>query len=173
MARRDTETVAAYAEWLGTIPWQLFATFTFAWRISDAQADEDFKAFINLLELENRSPIGFVRGDEKRRASCSVSESGRHYHVLLTSHLFLDQQMITRIWREYAGSGNSQDSARVDPYDAKLGGAEYCLKMINETEGDWKFRNLDLFLPGYEPAKSNTRSRRRAARNQGRASTAI
>lgn len=173
MKRHDIETVAAYAEWLGPIPWQLFATFTFAWRVSDAQADDDFKAFINLLERENRSPIGFVRGDEKRMASRSFSESGRHYHVLLTSHVSLDPQLIAKIWREYAGSGNSQDSAKVGPYDAKLSGIEYCLKMINETEGDWKYRNLDLFLPGYEPGKSNRRSRRRMKRNQARASSAV
>jgi hypothetical protein len=45
--------------------------------------------------------------------------------------------------------------------------------MINETEGDWKFRNLDLFLPGYEPVKDNKRSRRRETRNLARSSSDV
>ena len=41
---RDTLAVKGYAEWLGKLPGQAFATFTFAWRVSDAQADKNFMA---------------------------------------------------------------------------------------------------------------------------------
>ena len=168
MTPRQAEAVHAYAAWLHQIDWQLFATFTFAWRVSDAQADEVFRAFINDLERQIGSPIGFVRGDEKRRAGGSFSESGRHYHVLMTSHVPLDRHIIATIWRRYGGSGIDQDCAKVDEYDARMDGAGYCLKMLNETEGDWMFRNLDLFLPGYKPEKDNRRSRRRTLRNHAR-----
>ncbi len=168
MTRHEAETVHAYAAWLHQIDWQLFATFTFAWRVSDAQANEVFRAFINDLERRIGSPIAFVRGDEKRKASSSFSESGRHYHVLMTSHVPLDRYMIAMTWRHYGGSGNDRDSARVDEYDARLDGVGYSLKLMNETEGDWMFRNLDLFLPGYKPEKSNKRSRRRTRRNHAR-----
>jgi hypothetical protein len=165
LTRRDTETVQAYAEWLKGIQWQLFATFSFAWRVADAQADDVFKAFINELERLVRSPIAFVRGDERRKAGYGLSESGRHYHALLTSRVTLDPITIARIWRRYGGSGNDQDSAKVDSYNSELPGAEYSLKFINQTEGDWTFRNLDLFLPGHVPHGNNNRARRRAARN--------
>jgi hypothetical protein len=168
--RRDTEMVQAYAEWLGTVPWKLFATFTFAWPVSDEQANTVFKAFINEIEHRVRSPIAFVRGDEKRKAGYGLSESGRHYHVLLTSQAALDPDSIAKIWRMHGGSGKGQDSAKVDQYNAELPGTEYCLKLINETEGDWSFRNLDHFLPGHITDENNHRSRRRSARNNIRAS---
>jgi hypothetical protein len=171
LTRRDTETVQAYADWLGRIKWDLFATFTFAWRVADAQADTVFKAFINDIERQVRSPLAFVRGDEKRAPGHGLSESGRHFHVLLTSKAALDSVSIAKTWRRYAGSGNKQDSAKVDLYNSELPGTEYCLKLINETEGDWQFRNLDLFLPGSKPGKDNKRSRRRAEHNDARTSS--
>ena len=166
--RSDAETVAAYAEWVGMIPWQLFATFTFARRVADEEADVAFRAFINEIERQVRSPIAFVRGDEKRIAGFGLPESGRHFHVLLTSQVHLEPESIAKTWRGYGGNGKDYDSAKVDPYNSGLPGAEYCLKMINETEGDWKFRNLDLFLPGYTPDKDDKRTRRRMERNNSR-----
>jgi hypothetical protein len=171
--RSDAETVAAYAEWLGKIPWQLFSTFTFARRVSDEEADVAFRAFINEIERQVRSPIAFVRGDEKRSAGFGLPESGRHYHVLLTSHTALDPVAIAKTWRGYGGNGKDYDSSKVDPFIPELKGAEYCLKMINETEGNWKFRNLHLFLPGYTPGKDNKRSRRRKSRNDSRSSVGV
>lgn len=170
LTRRDTETVRAYAQWLGQIQWKLFATFTFAWTVSDAQADVVFRAFINEIEHQIRSPLAFVRGDEKREAGYGLAESGRHYHVLFTSNANLDPITIAKTWRRFGGSGHNLDSARADLYKADLPGAEYSLKLINETKGDWKFRNLDLFIPGYKPLKSNKRSRRRISRSDARTS---
>jgi hypothetical protein len=152
------------------IPWQLFATFTFARRVADEEADVAFRAFINEIERQVRSPIAFVRGDEKRSAGFGLPESGRHFHVLLTSQVHLEPESIAKTWRGYGGNGKDYDSAKVDLFRPELKGAEYCLKMIDETEGDWKFRNLDLFLPGYIPGKDNKRSRRRKARNESRSS---
>ena len=157
---------------MGQIPWRVFATFTFAWSVSDAQADENVMAFINEMERQIRSPIAFVRGDEKRFSGCGMPESPRHFHVLLTSHVALDPKLVTATWRKFGGSGAGQDSAKVEPYNAEQRGAAYCLKFINETDGEWKFRNLDLFLPGYQPAKDK-RSQRRATRNRERASFSV
>jgi hypothetical protein len=171
--RSDAETVAAYAEWVSKIPWQLFATFTFARRVADDEADVAFRAFINELERQVRSPIAFVRGDEKRGAGFGLPESGRHYHVLLTSLAPLDPVSIAKTWRRYGGNGKDYDSAKVDQFRSELKGAEYSLKMINETEGDWKFRNLHLFLPDYTPGKDNKRSRRRKARNDSRSTLGV
>jgi hypothetical protein len=162
---RDKLAVKSYAEWLGKFPWQIFSTFTFAWRVSDAQADKDFMAFINEAERQVKSPVAFVRGDEKRISGCGMPESHRHYHVLLTSLATLDPNVLTKTWWKFGGSGAGQDSAKVEPCHSGERAAAYCLKFINQTEGDWKFRNLDLFLADYHAGKDNYRSRRRASRN--------
>ena len=49
--QRDIESVQQYAAWLAPVPWQVYGTYTFAWRVSDAQADRDFNAFIDYLEF--------------------------------------------------------------------------------------------------------------------------
>ncbi|HEY2470149.1 MAG TPA: hypothetical protein VGI45_20280 [Terracidiphilus sp.] len=162
------EITTAYKEWLGQVPWKLFATYTFTWSVSDAQADDVFKAYINELEKLLRSPIAFVRGDEKRSAAFGLSENGRHFHTLLTSIVPLDPSMFKTRWYRYAGTGHRGDSADVRKYTPQLDGIGYCLKLIDETEGDWTLRNLDFFIPNWSATDPNRRSRRRAARNEDR-----
>ena len=47
----DKKTVEGYADFLKQFPWQLFCTFTFAWKVSDPQAVETFDNFIDRLEV--------------------------------------------------------------------------------------------------------------------------
>jgi hypothetical protein len=168
MPSPNPETMSGYTEWLRQFPWKLFATYTFSWGVSDSQADKVFREYINELEKRLRAPIAFVRGDEKRNAAFGLSESGRHFHTLLTSNAPLESETFKTTWYRYGGSGYKGDSAEVREYSPELGGIDYSLKMINETEGDWSFRNLDLFLLGYSPVKDNKRSRRREVRNRNR-----
>jgi hypothetical protein len=48
--KADRDKVAQYADWLKQVNWRLFCTFTFAWSVSDPQADRTFREFINRLE---------------------------------------------------------------------------------------------------------------------------
>jgi hypothetical protein len=168
--QRDVLAVKDYAEWLGRFPWQLFATLTFAWRVSDEQADKAFCSFINEAERQIRSQIAFIRGDEKRFSGCGMPAAPRHYHLLLTSRVQLNPVNMTHRWRHFGGSGVGQDSAIIERCESPVKAAEYCLKFINETEGDWKLRNLDLFLPGSMPANLDMRGRRRQRRDAARLS---
>jgi hypothetical protein len=168
--KREIETVKGYAKWLTKVPWQLFATYTFAWAVTDRHADEVFCAYIDTLERALRSPVAYVRGDEKRFSGCGKPASPRHYHALLASHVHLDPDQVKRLWWQFGGRGHEKDSADARCYDPSGPAAQYCLKLIHAPDGDWKFGNLDLFMPGLESEAQNKRARRRATRNQARTS---
>src|SRR5581483_9712002 len=93
--QRDLEILHAYGEFLKEFRWQLFCTFTFAWPVSDVQADRVFKAFIDRLEAKTGGCLGYVRGDEKRFSGCGMPASPRHFHVLMTSETYLDPGLVS------------------------------------------------------------------------------
>ena len=166
--QRDIDTVNVYADWLARVIWQIYGHFTFTWSVSDQQADTVFRTFINFLEHKLGAPIAFVRGDEKRWSGCGKPGSPRHYHVLMTSTAALDPLYLMVVWRRFAGSGRGQDSALVEYVENPKKAAAYCLKFINETDGDWTHHNLHYFVSGLTPV--GHRATRQAARQAKRAS---
>jgi hypothetical protein len=141
----DRQTANQYAKWLMSVPWKFFATFTFAWKVSDPQAAKIFDAFINRLEKYLQCDVTYVRGDEKRISGCGKPESGRHFHVLLTCVAPIDPRWVEELWMSMAGERSDGAGAQVKPYDGSRNGASYVMKLINQVEGDWKFRKLHLF----------------------------
>jgi len=79
----DRERLQGYVNWLNQISWGFFATFTFAWQVSDQQAKSVFKEFINRLERTLQCGVALVRGDEKRLSGNGKSACPRHFHSLL------------------------------------------------------------------------------------------
>jgi hypothetical protein len=68
-------------------------------------------------------------------------------------------------WVNQVGERSGDAGAFVVPYNPIKGGAEYLMKMINEPEGNWKFRNLHLFHPeARESYRPNARFRRNLRR---------
>jgi hypothetical protein len=157
--------LARYVAWLRQIPWQLFATFTFAWPVSDSQARKVFSEFATRLEMSVRGPIVFLRGDEKRFSGCGMPGAPRHFHALLAAHRKLNQRVVADLWIGMAGRRKNGAGANVRIYDPNLGGLAYTLKFINQPDGDWSFRNLDLFLSSPVPHELNCRQRRRLVRH--------
>jgi hypothetical protein len=157
-----------YEAWLKNVPWQLFCTFTFAWPVSDPQALRVFGEFTNRLEKLIRGPIGFVRGDEKRFSGCGMPGAPRHFHALLAAHRKLNPHFVAHLWMDMAGRRENGAGANVRIYDPNLGGLAYTLKFINEPDGDWNLRNLDLFLLRSPKKEMNRRERRRLARHSSR-----
>jgi len=160
------DKLAEYVEWLEGVPWQLFATFTFAWRVSDPQAAQVFKACINQLEKSLCCPITYLRGDEKSFSGCGKPAIPRHFHVLMAAAIRLDTKYIANTWMQMAGFRADGAGAKVCAYDPKGNAIAYCLKLIFQPEGDWDFKNLDLYLSS--PHAMNRRQRRRLARNAQR-----
>src|SRR5262249_55369625 len=164
----DRKFVKECAWWLKLVAWQVFCTFTFAWRVSDQQAEKTFAEFINRLERTLKADVAFVCGSEKRFSGCGMSACGRHFHVLLASAAPLQPLFLEEIWKSMAGNRSDDAGALVKPYDPSRNGAEYVLKSAPK-EGDWTFRNLHLFHPEAGTLYHvNARLRRRAARHKER-----
>jgi len=166
--RVSAKELEVYVAWLQPVPWQLFCTFTFAWPVSDAQALKVFREFVNRLERYLRGPVAYVRGDEKRFSGCGMPGSPRHYHIVLSAHRRIDPVFVTDLWMSLAGRRENGAGAETRIYDPSLQGLAYVLKLINQPDGDWDFRNLDLFLPMKNPALLTSRQRRRLARHERR-----
>ncbi len=168
--RRDD--FGAYDSWFQNVPWQLFCTLTFAWKVSDAQAEQVFRGFVNRLEKRLRAPVAYLRGDEKRFSGCGKPAAPRHFHALLAAHLKLDRHFVADLWMGLAGRRKNGAGANVRVYDPTLGGLAYVLKFIFEPLGDWDLRNVDLFLTAVDPQRIRSRQRRRLIRQSKRTRSA-
>ncbi len=169
MQKADWDKLDKLTDWLKAVPWKFFCTFTFAWRVSDPQAEKAFDAFINRLERHLGCEVCFVRGDEKRFSGCGMPASGRHFHALLTCLASVEATLIESLWTSMAGSRANGAGAQVEAYNPNENGAKYVLKCIYQPDGNWAFRNLDLFLPeANNSQKMNKRCRRRRKRFNAR-----
>jgi len=164
----DRKTAEEYADWVEQVPWKLFCTFTFAWKVSDPQAENTFVGFINRLERVLKCDVGYVRGDEKRLSGCGKPACGRHFHVLLTSVAPMQPAVVEWLWMNMAGNRSDNAGAQVQPYDSNQNGVSYVLKFINRVDGDWKFRKLHLFHSSASKGKLNKRMRRLLRRHHAR-----
>lgn len=164
---RDRSMIKEYANWLGAITWDLFGTFTFAWPVSDPQANKIWEQFVETLERHQRAPVFYVRGDEKRYSGCGKPGAPRHFHAVLGCISPLKAHYLSRQWTKFAGSGLNGAGAKVSEYDTKRGGLAYCLKLLHHSEGDWKFAHLDLAMGDCE-ANQTARRRRRTRRHKNR-----
>jgi hypothetical protein len=164
----DRQTADEYARWLKPVKWQLFCTFTFAWPVSDPQAQDAFDNFINRLESAVKSDVGVVCGSEKRFSGCGKPACGRHFHALLTSVAPLQPSLVTWLWTSMAGRRADNAGADVQPYDAGRNGASYVLKLVAQPYGDWTFRKLHLFHPSLTKAHMTSRMRRNLRRHRDR-----
>ena len=167
---QDQHAIDKLAYWVRQIPWKFFCTFTFAWEdVSDEWADRVFAEFINRLEDTLGCEVCFVRGDEKRVSGCGKPASGRHFHVLLTCLAPVDSALIESMWENMAGKRAEGAGALVKEYQSSGNGARYVLKCMNQPDGNWDFRNLELFHPDSKKSqKMNKRWRRRLKRFEAR-----
>ena len=165
----DLKRVEEYADWVEQVPWKLFCTFTFAWKVSDPQADQTFAEFINRLERDLRCDVGYVRGDEKRLSGCGKPACARHFHALLTCAAPVNRYFVEGLWMSMAGHRSDNAGAKVEAYDPARNGAEYVLKFINKVDGEWTFRKLHLFHPWARGLQTvNKRLRRHLRRHKAR-----
>lgn len=167
----DLRKIKGYANWFRQVKWCLFCTFTFAWKVSDQQANEKFDEFINRLERLLNCDVGYVRGDEKRHSGCGKPESGRHFHALLIFTATVHPEFVEELWERHAGRRKNGAGALVKPFDPHGGpdhtgdGIAYVIKYVDQPEGDWKFNKLHLFPPFSKDLKDNKRMRRHIRRH--------
>jgi hypothetical protein len=161
----DRKIAEAYAEWVKQVEWRLFCTFTFAWRVSDPQANKIFGNFVERLEACLKCDVGCLRGDEKRFSGCGKPACARHFHVLLACTAPVSPEFVEELWMSMAGKRSDGAGALVKEYDPNLNGAAYALKFIDQPDGDWDLKKLHLFHPSVSQQNSNTRMRRRLRRH--------
>jgi hypothetical protein len=164
----DRTFVKEFACWIKKVDWQLFGTLTFAWQISDERADRVFAAFIDRLERVLRADVAYVCGSEKRFSGCGRPGCCRHFHLLMTSSAQLHPAFIKFLWQGMAGNRSDDAGAKIEPYDPSGNAAEYVLKHAPEADGEWKFRNLELFHPAGGFLDMTARFRRRLHRHKER-----
>ena len=168
--KADRITAENYATWFKPIHWQLIGAFTFAWSVSDRQADGVFSGFIHGIEKHYRSDVGYVRGDEKRFSGCGKPASPRHYHALLACAAPLSPNFVADLWMSMAGHRSDGAGAKVDVYDPNKNGVSYVLKHMNQANGAWTLsKNLYLFLPPANIEVVGKRMRRHLRRHSVRA----
>lgn len=164
----DRKFVKEYAWWIKEVAWQLFCTFTFAWPVSDQQADKTFDEFINRLQRMIKADVAFVCGSEKRFSGCGKPACGRHFHVLLASAARMHPAVVKYLWQSMAGNRSDDAGAKVEPYDSHGNGAEYVVKYAPEADFQWKFKNLELFHPARGLLDMTAHSRRHLRRHKAR-----
>jgi hypothetical protein len=175
----DRIALDAVARWLRPVPWQLFVTLTFPWNVREETAEQKFHVLVDRLERGVRTSVCFVAGKERKADASEARRIPWHYHVLMTSLTSLDPSVIADIWHTLVGrsatDGNAQpasDLVRIKSYVAELGGIEYCLKSMNDCQGDWTFRHLEHFhprLPGSSrPGHKTIRAGRRFEQQSNR-----
>jgi hypothetical protein len=151
------------------VDWKFFCTFTFAWKVSDLQAEKTFAVFKDRLERTLRCEVCIVRGDEKRFSGCGKPASGRHFHALLTCVAPVQATFIESLWTSMAGNRADGAGALVEQYNANENGARYVLKYVYQPEGNLALKNLELFHPEARGSqKMNKRWRRRLKRFNAR-----
>jgi hypothetical protein len=161
----DRQIIEGYAHWLKQVHWRLFCTFTFAWKVSDQQANKTFDEFINRLECHLKCDVGYVRGDEKRFSGCGKPACARHFHVLLTSTAPVIPETVELLWMSMAGKRADHAGAQVQPYNRNSSGASYVMKLTNQPDGNWESRKLHLFHPSARVEKITKRMRRHLHRH--------
>jgi hypothetical protein len=165
---KDRERLEYYASWLNQIRWLFFCTLTFAWEVSDLQAEGIFKEFVNRLERSLRSSVTYVRGSERRMPGAGFSACPRHFHLLLACTASVAPHFIEELWMSMAGNRSDGAAAKVEPYDTDRKGVQYALKFVNKADGHWDFHNLNLLMPAEGTPSSNHASRRRLRRQKER-----
>jgi hypothetical protein len=165
----DRKIVEEYVHWIKDIDWKVFGTFTVAWQASDQQAEKIFAAFIDRLEGTLGCDVCYVRGDEKRFSGCGKPACARHFHALLTYVAPVNACLIACLWKDMAGNRSDDAGALVEEYNASENGARYVLKCINQPDGNWAFRKLELFHPTARSLHTvDARWRRRLRRHKAR-----
>lgn len=157
----------ATATWLRPVSWQWFVTYTFPWNVRFETGVARFRTAIQRMQADLRNTICFVAGMER------LPQRGVpwHFHALLTAAVPIPQQLVRETWWKLVGRGNRTpahpegDSVEVSRYDDERVGPEYCLKRMNDCDGEWIHRRLELFNPNIPPSGSahEDRLRRRVA----------
>lgn len=139
--------------WLNKVRWQQFITAEFPTGQTKESSVKGFRDFINQLERQLRSRVGYVASFE------SKSKGGRkvsiHVHAVLTSHKQMTLDATRAHW--LSGCGRKRfDASRnhvlihAETFHPHLRGVEYVVKMMACEDAELEFGWLNFFHPDIE-----------------------
>jgi len=133
------------AEWLKPIPWQLFATLEFPWKVRPETANAKFSEMIDSLERSLRTRIGYLYALECRSKSGAIIPP--HFHAAFCALKPIPRELLKNLWYTEVGRTGSTDGdlVRVECYDPAKCGIGYIVKQISETNCEWALRNIEFF----------------------------
>lgn len=155
---------AAVADWLQPVPWQLFATLEFPWNAKPETANLKFDRMIDTVERSLRTRVCCVNASETRSKSGAMVPL--HIHAAFTAARPISRQLVAGVWGEGVGRTNSVggDLARVEAFNPAMGGIGYIVKLINDPDCEWGFRNVHLFNRNIQIAPKTDHASLRSAR---------
>lgn len=122
------------------VPFQAFATLTFARKVSSLLLNGVLTRWITEVQKHNRLTLGWLVAVEPQPC--------RHVHILLAAGGALDCLHAEGLWRKLVAP-RYLDAARVEPYVKGIGGAAYVLKTLDRDYEDVRLSdNLPAFYPG-------------------------
>lgn len=116
-----------------------YFTLTYARRLGWEGRYKAFHAWLNLIERQQRRPLGWLRADERRFSGLGFPEIPEHHHGLLIDTGGLVCKDAENLWRAKYGD------ARVEPYRRNGGAVRYCLKHAL-YDGQWDLGGKALRL---------------------------
>ncbi len=152
----------ATAGWLQDVPWQLFATLSFASpRIRFETAHSKFHETLNIVAHSIRTRVGALYAAETR-SKFSGAVVPLHFHAAIVALMPIAHQMVAGAW----AGGNLRASsihelAVVEPYNSARAGVEYIIKQAEDTGCEWGLRDVEFFSPSLPNPHMGARASRR------------
>jgi hypothetical protein len=166
LQHRNTNNEQLWEEFLGgTLPVQVIACLQYPKDTSLEQWDASFASWINSIERDTRTTLGYIRSYEH---GLDIS---LHLHAALVAARKLDTDVVRCNWLKIVGPHNVR-CVTVQDYVPAGGGLGYLSKAIDEDDVRCESAfsdNIRLFssLPGVsDPASMSARDRRSYQRIQ-------
>lgn len=134
---RSEKVAIAYSDWISTIPWNWFCTFTTPYELTIKSARRAMDRFFNRTQSMTMNPQAFFWVAEPFEC-----KDGWHTHGLYLSDLpfkaIIEAYQITSA----AKRNNTYARIHLSRYNARMAAAKYCAKYIMKRYGDY-----DLLIP--------------------------
>jgi len=135
----QSSLVSAYGSFFASWPWDHYATFTFARKLSESTCLHHWDDFIDSLGRLTHGRVAWIRADERRWSGYASPEIPLHYHALLKNKNVPAPEAVASLWKSKAGD------AQVEAYEHSGGAAWYIAKMFPYEDTRYDLGGLEQF----------------------------
>jgi hypothetical protein len=135
----QSSLVSAYGSFFASWPWDHYATFTFARKLSESTCLHHWDDFIDSLGRLTHGRVAWIRADERRWSGYASPEIPLHYHALLKYKNVPAPEAVASLWKSKAGD------AQVEAYEHSGGAAWYIAKMFPYEDTRYDLGGLEQF----------------------------